>query len=122
MAVAHAPSLAGPAASAAGRGWQREILLALGLLALSALALFLAYQPAASYTVDMSEARSTTVELEGVYLPEHNDQFGPYRWAPGQITIHLRPIGAPLKVRVRLAGWRPDTSGNPLVIFTLDGR
>ena len=92
-----------------------------GLLALSALALFVAYQPAAVYTVDISEARSTA-ELEGVYLPEHNDQFGAYRWTPGKITIRLRPIGGPLRVRLRLAGWRPTNTGNPLVSFSLDGR
>jgi len=86
----------------------------------SGLALFVAYQSAASYRVDISEARSTA-ELEGVYLSESNDQFGPYRWTPGQITIHLRPIGGPLHVRIRLAGWRPDNAGNPPVVFTLDG-
>jgi hypothetical protein len=82
------------------------------LILFSGLAVLLAYQPAASYRVDISQARSTA-ELSGVYLPERNDQFGLYRWTPGQITIHLRPIGGPLHVRVRSAGWRPDNSGNP---------
>jgi hypothetical protein len=92
-----------------------------GLLALTALALLVAYQPAAAYSVDIPEARSTA-ELEGVYTPEHNDQFGDYRWTPGNITIHLRPIGGPLRVRVRLSGWRPTNSGNPPITFSLGGR
>jgi hypothetical protein len=91
------------------------------LIVLTGVALFVAYQPAAAYTVDITEARSTA-ELEGVYLPERNDQFGPYRWTPGKVTIHLRPIGGPLRVRLRLAGWRPTSSENRLVTFSLDGR
>jgi hypothetical protein len=99
----------------------REAAALLVVLVVAGLALLLAYQTAASYRVEITDPGLPT-EIESVYAPERNADFGNYRWTAGSTTVRLRPIGAPMRVRLRIAGWRPGATGNPEARITLSGR
>ena len=99
----------------------REAAALLVVLAAAGLALLLAYQPEASYRVDITDPGLPT-EIDGVYATERNADFGDYRWTRDRTAIRLRPVGAPMRVRLRIAGWRPGAIGNPEASITLAGR
>jgi hypothetical protein len=102
-------------------GWLREAAALLTVLVVAALAVTVAYQPPASYRVEITDPGLGT-EIRGVYAPERNADFGNYRWTGDKAAIHLHPIGAPMQVRLRIAGWRPGATGNPEARITLAGR
>jgi len=104
----------------ARRADYRRVLLILGVAA--AVALFLAYQIKRPVTIRLG-APGDHHYLSGYYYPEQVGQ-DTFRWTArrSEITLPGLGSGAPVRLRLALHGWRPDSVPSPTVTLTVNSQ
>ncbi len=101
---------------------QRADYRRLVLIAAVAVILFLAYQIKSPVTVRLG-APSDHHYLSGFYYPEQVGQ-DTFRWTARRSEITLPGVGsgAPVRLRLALHGWRPESIPSPTVTLTVNSQ